>query len=307
MQVSKRQTNRAGFTLIELLVVIAIIAVLIALLLPAVQQARESARRTQCNNNMKQLGLAAQNCHDTYGVFPPAGASNNTWNGRVAQAGPYRNLAGSFFFHMLPFIDQSSLYTSALAAGGGMDNSVNGKPVYWYVIGAYRCPSDRTPGSSTGYGNPAGPDATHAISNYGANFLVFGNPVTGSQEGTTRMSNLTDGTSNTVFFGERYAWYAGTPLSCLWANSENRWSPQICRAPGSSNTTVAGYAPCPLFQVTPTYQSANDSTSGGQSPHPSAMIVGMGDGSGRYINANIDSTIWSRICDPRDGGVVGEF
>ena len=80
MQISRRHTNRAGFTLIELLVVIAIIAVLIALLLPAVQQARESARRTQCNNNIKQLGLAAHNCHDTYGVFPPAGAASNVFN-----------------------------------------------------------------------------------------------------------------------------------------------------------------------------------------------------------------------------------
>ena len=307
MQISRRHTNRAGFTLIELLVVIAIIAVLIALLLPAVQQARESARRTQCNNNIKQLGLAAHNCHDTYGVFPPAGAASNGWNGRVAQTGPYRNLAGSFFFHLLPFIEQSSLYNGAIAAGGGMDNSVNGKPVYGYVIAAYRCPSDRTPGASTGYGNPAGSDATHAVSNYGANFLVFGNPTAGSQEGNTRMSSLTDGSSNTVFFGERYGWYAGTPLSCLWANSENRWSPQICRAPGPGNSTTAGYAPCPKFQAQPTYQSANDSTSGGQTSHPGAMIVGMGDGSGRYISANIDATVWSRLCDPRDGAVVGEF
>lgn len=301
--------SRAAFTLVELLVVIAIIGILVALLLPAIQAAREAARRTQCNNGVKQLVIATQNCHDVYKMYPPAGASNNSWNGRVAAAGPFYNLAGSFFFHLLPYVEQNSFYEAALSAGGGMDSTVAGKAVYNYVIPAYRCPSDRTPGASTGYGNPAGPDATHAISNYGANYLAFGDPTKGNQEGHSRVSTFTDGLSSTVFFGERYAWYGSMvpAQSCLWANSENRWSPQICRAPGPSNSTSTGFAPCPMFQEGPVYTLANDSTAGGQTPHPGAMNVGLGDGSVRSIAGSIDATLWARLCDPRDGAAIGSF
>src|SRR6187397_2980141 len=97
--------NRAGcgFTLIELLVVIAIIAILIALLLPAVQQAREAARRTQCRNNLKQLGLALHNYMDNFLVLPPAGIGSTTTNGNLL----------SWHTMILPYIDQAPLYNSA--------------------------------------------------------------------------------------------------------------------------------------------------------------------------------------------------
>ncbi|WP_254511010.1 DUF1559 domain-containing protein [Anatilimnocola floriformis] len=309
MQRATIRPNRPmGFTLVELLVVIAIIGVLVALLLPAVQAARESARRMQCSNNVKQLVLASHNLHDTYLVFPPAGAAGNAWNGRVSREGPFKGLAGSWFFHILPFIEQSNLYNGAVGAGGGMDSTYNGKLVYNYQLKAYRCPSDRSPGLQRNYGNPAGPDATHALSNYGANYLAFGDPMTGTQEGASKMATFTDGTSNLVFIGERYSWYGTTPLSCLWANSENRWSPQICRAPGSSNSTTAGYAPCPKFQVAVIYTVANDSTSGGQSSHPGVMNIGMGDGSVRGINGSIAATTWAYLCDPQDGNPIpGDF
>jgi len=318
MRPSLHVGRRPGFTLVELLVVIAIIGILVALLLPAIQAAREAARRTDCSNKVKQLALAAQNTHDVYKVFPPAGGGNtnvgtNTTpvanpahNSRVTRKGPYYNKAGSFFFHILPFIEESTLYSSAITAGGGMDNTVNGKQVYNYIINAYRCPSDRAPGSSTGYGNPAGPDGTHAISNYGANYLAFGAPGANHQEGYSRMATFTDGTSKTVIIGERYSWYGPvTELSSLWANSENRWSPQICRAISAS--TTAGYAACPMFQETPLYTAAVGPVGGGHTPHPGTMNVGMADGSVQTVSGTIDPVMWSRACDPRDGLTLSNF
>src|SRR5690606_35270992 len=98
------RVRRTGFTLIELLVVIAIIAILIALLLPAVQQAREAARRTQCKNNMKQKGPAVHNYHDVFGMFPPAGTADGVGNNMN------QNDAWGWPIRLLPYIDQGPLY-----------------------------------------------------------------------------------------------------------------------------------------------------------------------------------------------------
>src|ERR1700733_10552979 len=104
MSVSSKKPRCRGFTLIELLVVIAIIAVLIALLLPAVQQARESARRTQCKNNLKQYGLALHNYHDTYSRFPYSTSGSQSLN--VNSVGTNHN----WLEFILPFIEQTTLY-----------------------------------------------------------------------------------------------------------------------------------------------------------------------------------------------------
>lgn len=131
-----------GFTLIELLVVIAIIAILIALLLPAVQQAREAARRTQCKNHLKQIGLALHNYESTHNTFPPGCVSipTSTWSGvsndGIQETGP----GWGFFAHILPFIDQAPLYNSinfniAITAASHATQRRT-------IIAPYRCPSD---------------------------------------------------------------------------------------------------------------------------------------------------------------------
>src|SRR3954451_15240789 len=101
MSIAPSSRSKRGFTLIELLVVIAIIAVLIALLLPAVQQAREAARRTQCRNNLKQIGLALHNYHDAHKIFPPGETSNGT-DDPLYGHGPGVDI--------LPYIDQATVY-----------------------------------------------------------------------------------------------------------------------------------------------------------------------------------------------------
>src|SRR5437764_252938 len=139
-----RPTRRRGFTLIELLVVIAIIAVLIGLLLAAVQKVREAAARLQCQNNLKQLGLAAQSYHDSNGHLPPGvGYYPTAANGAF----------GTYFFHLLPYVEQDNLYRSAWGpvpfpppAGATSVYYPGNNGVYSRPVAVFLCPSDPTVG-----------------------------------------------------------------------------------------------------------------------------------------------------------------
>lgn len=161
------KTKSKGFTLIELLVVIAIIAVLIALLLPAVQMAREAARRTQCRNNLKQIGIALHNYHDTYGYFPPDGQrSSEGWgfggfNG--ANPDPHLNSRWSMKVHLLAFLEQGPVYNSInfqRRAEDGWGPAEANATMRRARIDTYLCPSD---------GNPEHGDPHATSQNYAAN------------------------------------------------------------------------------------------------------------------------------------------
>jgi prepilin-type processing-associated H-X9-DG protein len=140
--------------------------------------------------------------------------------------------------------------------------------------------------------------------------LVFGNPSVNTQEGGASLSfTFVDGTSNTVIFGERYAWYGsgntgGGPMSSLWFNSAIQWMAQICNAPVAGGT---GYGACPLFQIQPQIPNASNGGGGGNSSHSGFMNVGMGDGSVRSIAGQVSGSTWAGLCDPRDGNSLGDF
>jgi prepilin-type N-terminal cleavage/methylation domain-containing protein len=220
------QNIRSGFTLIELLVVIAIIAVLIALLLPAVQQAREAARRSQCKNNMKQLGLALHMFHDSYNVFP-MGCSpdlNTSATPPTVQA----SWGSSWKVHILPYFDQAPIYSKwVFQSSSGYSNAANIQYVNGINLAGFRCPSSSLPAMSpysntsgylemfTSYTGTGGSVATNigtalnGVSPFAQNVdWSSGNAGYVSGNGTlfpnskTRIANITDGTTNTFIVHE---------------------------------------------------------------------------------------------------------
>jgi len=203
--------RRRGFTLIELLVVIAIIAILVALLLPAVQQAREAARRSSCKNNLKQLGLALHNYHDVFNTLPYRTGGTGGCSGRVptgfGDRYPCNNNRMSAFYSILPFMEQSALF-DAIAAGDASNSIPPGGPApyeswpVWdnVVIPGYLCPSD--PGfnvddkKSSSYVFSIGDNADNLTTDRAAIRGLFG------RQSKVQFRDITDGLSNTVAMSE---------------------------------------------------------------------------------------------------------
>ncbi|HEY7425902.1 MAG TPA: DUF1559 domain-containing protein [Gemmataceae bacterium] len=282
--------DRGGFTLIELLVVIAIIAVLIGLLLPAIQKVREAAARVQCQNNLKQIGLATHNYNDINAGLPLTGdGSKPALGGAIV----------SVFYELLPYIEQQNLYNlGATDVGAGT------------TVNLFRCPSD----ASFLVGNAP------AFCSYSSNGFVF-NPPVGVRARIP--GTFTDGTSNTVLFAEQLAqcFIPGSPGGKGGGSPPtldfNYWG-----ALSDANMFFPSLDPSIppiLVGVSQSTCLTNNSARGGHvitsTSHTSTMQVGFGDGSVRGVSqaaaANTFSadggvttlTAWYAYCTPDQGEV----
>lgn len=294
---------RRGFTLIELLVVIAIIAVLVSMLLPAVQQAREAARRAQCKNNLKQIGIALHNYHSSHNVFPPgyvAGAvypaTSNGW-GWCAQ--------------LLPQLDQGPLY-NAINFQLPVENSAN-LPRLSTNLPGMLCPSDQTGTGQFSISDAGGtvliPAA--AASSYAATVgddACEADALTGNgvfyRNSRTRIADIVDGTTNTVLVGERAFGY----VNGTWSGAPNN---AVVTA-GILNPWKFATATSPVFvQVHNNWINIMTDSDGGlddfSSLHTGGVQLLFADGSVRFIpSITMDGpqrrTFWGM--GTRNGGEV---
>ena len=293
-----RQVRR-GFTLIELLVVIAIIAILIGLLLPAVQKVREAAARIQSTNNLKQMSLATHSYHDTMDRFPLAW---NDWDG--SNSSTWWNQAGSTHFYILSYIEQDPLAKKAQLA------STN---YFWSVyqnngVKTYVNPSDPSC-PANGLFNDSG-YGTYGVTGYAANINALGWWFKTSNNRLMKMASVTDGTSNTIFFSEKVAVCqrpnnfgasAVGPYYNIWAYGRTSW-PEWNPVFGYQISGVAS-----KFQVNPTTTGANATCDPrlASAPRSSGILVGLGDGSVRFLSAGVSPATWWAACTPDQGEVLG--
>ena len=371
--------KRRAFTLIELLVVIAIIAILVALLLPAVQQAREAARRSQCKSNLKQIGIALANYHDVHNMLPPGDLSANSVNrityNSLNPAGPEPVKNHTALLLLLPYVDQAGLYSeidfnlptggaihprsSAGLAGGGFTGNVNDVgadgpggeegPVH-RIIPGFLCPSDSVAGLLTR--NRAGHETQHYhAENHGrTNYLMAGGsrgwstnqsweahrgssrrlpnggPVVRDRgmfghQGAARVRDMTDGSSNTIAFGEAVQsvgtdtipGISSSHYAAAWAAYTHVSNFVVCHPHSNANHInnvryhINGPRDVPGMVGSHSAPRVRHHGGAASSAHVGGAHFLMGDGVVKFLSENIGVNQYAYLMYLGDGEVVGDF
>lgn len=315
------RTTRRAFTLVELLVVIAIIGVLVALLLPAVQAARESARRTQCTNHLKQMTLACHTTHDTFQYLPLWG---NPWPKDSTQL-----TRCSAFWAILPYLEQKNLYESLPAgqtSSAYFNSAAATRPPT--SVSVYVCPSDYSGIKRNGVGTAS----NWNLNSYSASGLIF---FTDKVNTYPRAAECTDGTSNTIMFVEHMALCRNPAGGNSATDGRNVWPatnlttgdsiiywPRMTTARSGDPTLPGGFATAYANSMVPepslggariyltpqagptcgTTGTCNPTTSSGG--HPSVVNVGLCDGSVRGISARVTPVTWNSLLTPNTGETI---
>ena len=329
MLLSSGRVRRAGFTLIELLVVIAIIAVLVALLLPAVQQAREAARRSQCRNNLKQMGLAIHNYEETSSTLPASAlpsrgpgtwAWGHAWAAALMGYTEQNTVREGFDFHGI-----NSVHTGLIYTGFNVDNGrlLSGLRMSWMF-----CPSSPVPVTGlTGQTIPAagvqsltytaitGASNHSTMVNYDGNTNI--NAATGRQSlggallpfRCIRFRDITDGSSNTILIGEQSDYCVranGTLVDCRSDHNHGFTMGVAFTDTRYFNSTTVRYGvnERSYSQTGVIFYGANNPI---QSAHEGGAHVLLSDGSVRYLGQSLNLQTLYDLCNRDDGNVLGEY
>ncbi|QDU54985.1 DUF1559 domain-containing protein [Aeoliella mucimassa] len=303
---------RRGFTLVELLVVIAIIGILVALLLPAVQAARESARRSQCTNQLKQIGLALQMHHDQKKVFPSA--RNDT--------SPYGQ---SWAFQLLPMLEEQAVHDSFVK--GERVDSVDNAAAMRTPIEVFACPSRRRPAADRDFDNDDSPTQTPNAGTRGDYAANAGHELRIGMENNTessqhynrhtdltkagpiftyskiKMRRITDGSSNTLAIGERHLPEITEDVSSV---GEHYWQGDTAFLAGDNPHTVMGVPTRGLredgTEVDNAGVDAARESFGG--PHPGITMFVYVDGHVDAIDNETDITTLGNLSAIADGNII---